>query len=169
MLNKEYIESEFIKAAFQIQKKPCIAELCEVLNSMPTELLRDQGKNLIDVVDALMDELYKDKKLYCRGHQWLSEPLSSISGAPLHFLQIGSMWQDKETSRWHSKGTYHFHLVTEDEIRRELDNVEQAYKKIIKEKGIEHPTVKGIKERILEPLRAKVTVIRNWASKYEND
>jgi hypothetical protein len=56
---------------------------------------------VIDEVDALMDDLYRQGELVCPGHRWLSgPPPTSIRNHLVHLHGRGSVYRDVATGEW---------------------------------------------------------------------
>jgi hypothetical protein len=76
-------------------------EICAVLNRMPRELLSGPDNRVIDEVDALMDELYRQRELTCPGHRWLSgPPPASIRDHLVHLHARGNIKRNAASGEW---------------------------------------------------------------------
>jgi len=76
------------------------AEICAVLNRLPRGLLDGPDDRVIDRVDGLMDELYRQGRLVCPGHRWLSEPPDSIRHHLVRLHASGQVGRDAATGAW---------------------------------------------------------------------
>jgi predicted HAD superfamily Cof-like phosphohydrolase len=62
------VKAEFIAAAVAEQEYTGgSVEICAVLNRLPDGFLSGTDDQLIDAVDALMDDLYRQGELVCQG------------------------------------------------------------------------------------------------------
>ncbi|WP_128376476.1 hypothetical protein [Streptomyces cavernae] len=78
-----------------------VVEICAVLNRLPPRLLRGSDKQVIDEVDALMDDLYQQGELTCPGHRWLSgPPPASIRGHLVRLHEHGKIYRDAASRDW---------------------------------------------------------------------
>lgn len=96
------VRAEFIAAVVAEQDHTGgLAEICAVLNRLPRELLTGPDHQVIDEVDALMDDLYRDGELVCPGHRWLSGPRPvSIRGCLVRLHADGNVGHDVATAAW---------------------------------------------------------------------
>ena len=95
------MRDEFIAAAAAEQASGSIAEISAVLNRLPAELLRGPDDRVIDTVDALMDELYRQDRLVLPGHRWLSgPPPPSIREHLVRLHADGNLLRDAATGMW---------------------------------------------------------------------
>lgn len=95
------MRDEFIAVAAAEQASGAVAEVSAVLNRLPGELLRGPDDRVVDAVDALMDELYRQGRLHCPGHRWLSgPPPQSIRGHLVRLHADGNLLRDAATGRW---------------------------------------------------------------------
>ena len=84
-----------------------------MLNRLPPEFLRGPDDRVIDVVDALMDELYRHGRLICPGHRWLSRPLPSIREHLVRLHAAGHLFRDAASGAWAWSGCTSFFKVVE--------------------------------------------------------
>ncbi|MER5915792.1 hypothetical protein ABT124_36610 [Streptomyces sp. NPDC001982] len=96
------MRAAFIAAAVAEQKHTGgPVEICAVLNRLPRGLLSGSDMQVIDEVDALMDDLYQQGKLTCPGHRWLSgPPPASIRGHLVHLHEHGKIRRDALSGEW---------------------------------------------------------------------
>jgi hypothetical protein len=96
------VKAEFVAATVAEQAYTGGAvEICAVLNRLSPGLLSGPDDRVIDEVDALMDELYRDNELFCPGHRWLSGPRPvSIRGHLVNLHTGGKVGRDAVTGEW---------------------------------------------------------------------
>ena len=75
-------------------------EICAVLNGLPRALLGGPAGQVIDEVDALMDDLYRQGELVCPAHRWLSGPRpTSIRDPVVRLHARGNVDRDSATGQ----------------------------------------------------------------------
>ncbi|MFC7533174.1 hypothetical protein [Actinoplanes sp. GCM10030250] len=95
------MKDEFIAAAAAEQASGTVAEISAVLNRLPREFLRGTDDRVVDAVDALMDELYRQGRLHCPGHRWLNgPPPPSIREHLVRLHADGNLFRDATTGMW---------------------------------------------------------------------
>lgn len=81
-------------------------EITSVLNCMAQAVLQGTDGEVIDRVDAVMNDLYQGGVLTCPGHRWMPEPPSSIRGHLVSLFEGGAIY------RIPANGTWGWHEVT---------------------------------------------------------
>jgi hypothetical protein len=77
-----------------------VLQICKVLNRLPAAAFEPgHDAELIDQIDALMDDLFKRGRLACPGHRWSSEPVASIRHQLTGLFQSGHVRRDAG-GRW---------------------------------------------------------------------
>ena len=95
------MRDEFIAATASEQASGAVAEISAVLNRLPREFLRGPDDRVVDAVDALMDELYRQGRLHCPGHRWLSgPPPPSIREHLVRLHAGGNLLRNAATGMW---------------------------------------------------------------------
>jgi hypothetical protein len=95
------VKEEFVAAAAAEQATGEVPEICAVLNRLPRELLEGPEAQVVDTVDALMDELYRQGQLFCPGHRWRSDPPPpSIRDSLVSLHAAGHLSRDDATGVW---------------------------------------------------------------------
>ncbi|MFD7440880.1 hypothetical protein [Streptomyces sp. NPDC059909] len=108
------MEAAFTTAARAEQALHPPAEICGVLNRMPPHLLAGPDVDVIDTVDALMDDLYRRGLLFCPGHRWLSGPgPESIRGRLNWLLAEEHIRRDPSSGEWAWAGLTAYFTVGE--------------------------------------------------------
>ncbi|GAA0547463.1 hypothetical protein GCM10009546_06920 [Actinomadura livida] len=106
------MKAEFIAATIAEQHHTSgPAEICAVLNRLPPTLLTAPDAQVIDQVDALMDDLYRQGALTCPGHRWLTTPPPTIHNHLLNLHTQGHIHRHAATGEWRwNDVTSHFSL-----------------------------------------------------------
>jgi hypothetical protein len=96
------MKAEFIAATVAEQEfTGGPVEICAVLNRLPRELMSGPSDQVVDEVDAVMDDLYRQGELVCPGHRWLSgPPPTSIRHHLVSLHGHGSVQRDAATGQW---------------------------------------------------------------------
>jgi len=96
------VKAEFIAATVAEQEYTGgPVEICAVLNRLPRGLLSGPDDQVIDEVDALIDDLYRQGELVCPGHRWLSgPPPTSIRDHLVRLHAHGNVQRDAATGEW---------------------------------------------------------------------
>lgn len=95
------MRAEFMAAAAAEQESGSVAEISAVLNRLPREILAGPADRVVDAVDAVMDELYRQRRLHCPGHRWLSGPPPPTIREHLVRLHAeGNLLRDEVTGIW---------------------------------------------------------------------
>ncbi|MEV0090419.1 hypothetical protein [Streptomyces sp. NPDC050738] len=112
------MQDAFVAAAFAEQTYTGgPIEICGVLNRMPRALLEGDEAQAIDVLDAVIDELYRAGELSCPGHRWRSEPRpDSIRGNLTAVYEAGHVRCDPQNGRW-TFGRFSYFMAMRDAPR----------------------------------------------------
>ena len=117
---RERIQAAFLAAAAALRSETGdpVLEICAVLDRLPSSaVLGVADAELIDHVDAVMDELFRADRLTCPGHRWLSEPVPSIRHHLTALFEQGHVRRDPG-GRWGYKGVTSYFVLVESWMTR---------------------------------------------------
>ncbi|MCC6873580.1 MAG: hypothetical protein IT378_04655 [Sandaracinaceae bacterium] len=95
----ETLREAFLRISLELQRRGGPVDITEVLDALPAEHARGEDAAVIAAIDAIMDDLYQERRLTCPGHKWLSEPLPSIEGHLVRLFELGHVRRDR-SGRW---------------------------------------------------------------------
>jgi len=101
-MQAEQLESDFLAACTAVVARTGerVLDICSVLNQLATDFVGASDAEVIDMIDQLMDDLFRRGRLTCPGHRWLPGPVTSIRHVLTRLMEQGYLRRDTASGVW---------------------------------------------------------------------